>query len=402
LKGVLLAAGMGKRTMPLTGTNPKPLLPIANKRIIDYNIEALWDICEEIYVVVGYLKNKIINYLDEKYKKDGKGKIKFIIQDEPKGTGSAVLLTEPVIGKDAKRFLVMNGDDIYSKEDILALSKNEFGILSKEVPNPELFGILKVEENLRIVEILEKPKEYISNLASIGCYILPGKIFETLKNTEISDRGEIELPTAINKLAKEVNIKAVKANGHWFPIGYPWSLLDANEEILKQMKPAILGEVSKGATIIGKVSIGENTKVLSGVFIEGPVIIGKNSKIGPNCYIRPYTSIGDNCHIGNGTEVKNSIIMDNSNAPHLNYVGDSVIGEYCNLGAGTIVANLRHDGESVKSEYEGTLTDSKRRKLGTILGDFVKTGINTCIYPGRKIYPRQSTTPGEIVKRDKT
>ncbi len=401
MKGVLLAAGMGKRTMPLTGTNPKPLLPIANKRIIDYNIEALWEICEEIYVVVGYLKDKIINYLDEKYKKDGKGKIKFIIQDEPKGTGSAVLLTEPVIGKDVKRFLVMNGDDIYSKEDILALSKNEFGILSKEVPNPELFGILKVEENLRIVEILEKPKEYISNLASIGCYILPGKIFETLKNTEISDRGEIELPAAINKLAKEVNIKAVKAKGHWFPIGYPWSLLDANEEILKQIKPAILGEVSKGATIIGNVSIGENTKVLSGVFIEGPVIIGKNSKIGPNCYIRPYTSIGDNCHIGNGTEIKNSIIMDNSNAPHLNYVGDSVIGEYCNLGAGTIVANLRHDGKNVKSEYDGVLIDSKRRKLGTILGDLVKTGINTCIYPGRKIYPRQSTAPGEIVKKDK-
>jgi len=297
----------------------------------------------------------------------------------------------------------MNGDDIYCREDLLEISKIEYAILAKEVLNPEIFGVLKVNSSSNIQEIIEKPKEYVSNLASLGCYVLPHQIFDALKNTPKSQRGEIELPSAINIITKKFEIKAVKSKGYWLPIGYPWTLLDANEEILKKMLPAtdlIKSKVFESTTIIGNVSIGENTALLPGTFIEGPVIIGKNCKIGPNCYIRPYTTIGDNCHIGNGTEVKNSIIMNNSNAPHLNYVGDSIIGKNCNLGAGTIIANLRHDGGNIKSEYDGMLIDSKRRKLGTIMGERVKTAINTSIYPGRKIYPLKTTSPGEKVKKD--
>ncbi|HOI19229.1 MAG TPA: sugar phosphate nucleotidyltransferase [Candidatus Woesearchaeota archaeon] len=400
MKALLLAAGEGRRTRPLTNTTPKPLLRVANKPIIEYNIDAIWDMCEEIYVVVGYLKEKIIKYLDTRYNKTGKEKIKFIIQDQPLGTGNAVLIAKNLIGEDIKRFLVINGDDIYCKEDLLEISRMEYAILSKEVLNPEFFGILKIDKFLRIQEIIEKPKDFVSNLASLGCYILPTKIFEALKSSSKSLRGEIELPSAINSIAKEFDIKAVKSKGYWLPIGYPWTLLDANEEILKKTKGLIKGKVFEGASIEGSVVIGEDTIILPGSRIEGPVIIGKNCKIGPNCYIRAYSSIGDNCHIGNGTEVKNSIIMNNSNAPHLNYVGDSIIGENCNLGAGTIIANLRHDGKTIKSEYDGVLIDSNRRKLGTIIGDQVKTAINTSIYPGRKIYPLKSTSPGEKVEKD--
>jgi len=135
--------------------------------------------------------------------------------------------------------------------------------------------------------------------------------------------------------------------------------------------------VEEGTTVLPPVEIGEGTVVRSGVYIIGPVKIGKNSKIGPNCFIRPYTSIGD--------EIKNSIIMDHSNTPHLNYVGDSIIGENSNLGAGTITANLRHDNKNIKVEIKGKLEDSGRRKLGAIIGHNVKTGINVTIYPGRKI-----------------
>jgi len=121
---------------------------------------------------------------------------------------------------------------------------------------------------------------------------------------------------------------------------------------------------------------------LAGSYIEGPVIIGSNCKIGPNCYIRPCTSIGDGCHVGNACEVKNSIVMGNSKIPHQNYVGDSVIGYNCNLGAGTKIANLRLDKKNIDVILNGKKVDTKRRKLGAIMGDNVQTSINSMINVG--------------------
>jgi bifunctional UDP-N-acetylglucosamine pyrophosphorylase/glucosamine-1-phosphate N-acetyltransferase len=190
-------------------------------------------------------------------------------------------------------------------------------------------------------------------------------------------------------------------DGYWNDVGRPWNLLELNEYLLKnKLKHNIRGEVEAGAVIVPPVEIGEGTLVRSGAYIIGPVKIGRNSLIGPNCFIRPYTSIGDNCHIGNAVEIKNSIIMDGSNAPHLNYVGDSIIGENCNLGAGTITANLRHDRANIRVEIKGKLEDSGRHKLGAIIGHGVKTGINVSIYPGRKIGSNSLIGPGVVVDKN--
>jgi len=130
-------------------------------------------------------------------------------------------------------------------------------------------------------------------------------------------------------------------------------------------------------------------------------VIGKNAKIGPNCYIRGNTSIGDNCHIGQSVEIKNSIIGNNTNVGHLSYVGDSIIGHNVNLGAGTIISNFRHDGGNHRSFIDGELIDTGRRKFGTIIADGVHTGINTSIYPGRKLGKNVTTLPGEVIKEDR-
>ena len=143
----------------------------------------------------------------------------------------------------------------------------------------------------------------------------------------------------------------------------------------------------------GAISIGKDTIVRSGSYIVGPVVIGQNCEIGPNCYIRPHTSIGDSCHIGNAVEVKNSIIMRGSKIPHHNYVGDSIIGEECNLGAGTKIANLRLDKKDIKV---GSI-DTKRQKLGAIIGDRVETGINASINIGSIIGNNTHIGPGAIV-----
>ena len=182
---------------------------------------------------------------------------------------------------------------------------------------------------------------------------------------------------------------------------YPWELLVLNERLVAKLEtPEIAGEVSPAAHIDGVIRVGEGSRILPGVVIEGNVVIGKNCKIGPNCYLRGNTVIGDNCHIGQAVEVKNSVIGFKTAVGHLSYVGDSVLGDHVNFGAGTIIGNLRHDGKNHRSLVNGTLVDTGRRKFGAIVGNDVHTGIHTAIYPGRKLAPGSSTRPGDVVQLD--
>jgi bifunctional UDP-N-acetylglucosamine pyrophosphorylase/glucosamine-1-phosphate N-acetyltransferase len=186
-----------------------------------------------------------------------------------------------------------------------------------------------------------------------------------------------------------------------FLIVHPWDLLRAHEQHLAGLAFAgIQGSVHPSVVVDGILHTGPGTRILPGVYIEGSVVVGANCKIGPNCHIRGATSIGDHCHIGQSVEIKNSIIRSHSNIGHLSYVGDSIIGSNANLGAGTIVSNFRHDGGNHRSAVNGTLVDTGRRKFGAIIGDGVRTGIHTSIYPGRKLWPGTTTLPGDIVKSD--
>ncbi|MFA6930248.1 MAG: hypothetical protein WCT05_07975 [Lentisphaeria bacterium] len=184
-------------------------------------------------------------------------------------------------------------------------------------------------------------------------------------------------------------------------IRYPWDLLHVCENLIGALhEDRILGSIRERVTYDGHLELGEGSVILPGVYIEGNVYIGKNCKIGPNCYIRGNTSIGDHCHIGQAVEIKNSLLMDKVSIGHLSYVGDSIICPGSNFGAGTIIANLRHDGKNHRSQVGDTLVDSGRRKLGAIIGAGVHTGINTSINAGRKIWPGLCTRPGEIVCHD--
>lgn len=185
-------------------------------------------------------------------------------------------------------------------------------------------------------------------------------------------------------------------------IEYPWDLLRLNEQIINKItKSEIKGSVASGVTIWGHLILGEDSEILPGVMIEGNVIIGKGCRIGPNAYLRGATALGDGVKIGQAVEIKNSIIMHKSAVPHLSYVGDSIIGCHTNIAAGNIISNYRHDGKNHFSEIEGKLIDTQRRKFGAVIGDHVHTGINTTVYPGRKIACHASTLPAEIIQKDK-
>lgn len=225
------------------------------------------------------------------------------------------------------------------------------------------------------------------------------QIMDTADGMIITGGDGLELARiTLDGRAPAITVQIDKESIH---IRYPWDLLAVNEKIVGAIeKDNIQGTVRQNVTIDGVVHLGAGSVLLPGVYIEGKIIIGDNCKIGPNCYLRGSTYIGDNCHVGQAVEIKNSLLMHNVSAGHLSYIGDSVICPHTNLGAGTITANLRHDGRNHKSEVAGTLLDTGRRKLGVIIGDNVHTGIHTSLYPGRKIWMDKSTVPGQIVSKD--
>ena len=397
MQAVILVAGKSTRTYPLTITRPKPLLPVANKTIIEHILEQLKGLVDEVVLLVGYRKEMIKGFIGSEWQGI---KISYCEQKEQLGTGHAVLQTVSFI-KD--RFIVLNGDDIYAHHDVEALMKYEYAALVRWEEDPSAYGVYEVDDQNRVLNLVEKPKEFIGNLTNVGAYVFDKSIFDIIKKTPLSERGEIEITSSVLMLSKIKTFYTHMLQGFWLSNGYPWELLDTQEFFLTRQKEShILGKVEKNAQLNGSISVGEGTQIKSGAYIEGPVVIGKNCLIGPNCFIRKNTAIGDNCRIGQGVEIKNSIVMNNTNICHLSYVGDSIIGENVNLGAGFTVANVRHDKKNVLSLVKEKLVDTGMKKFGTVIADGVKTAINTSVYQGRKIWPGLQTTVGEIVKHDLT
>ena len=392
MKCVILAAGEGKRMHPLTFTRPKVMLPVANKPLLEWNIlNAIKAGFKEFIFIVGYKSEMVRTYFQDG--KKWKVKIDYINQGKPFGTAHAIGMVEKFTGKN---FIVLSGDTIVGEKDIQKITKKENSIGLYKVDNPQNYGIVETKNN-KVIKIYEKMKQPVSNVINAGVYHFNQNIFSFIKQTKLSPRGEYEITDSINLLAKNRKIEPIMIED-WKDIVYPWHLLDVNTGLIKNIVKNIGGKVEKNTRLKGDILIGENTVVMDGSYIEGPVVIGKDCKIGPNCYIRPYTSIGNGCHVGNACEIKNSIIMDHTNVPHHNYVGDSVIGQNCNLGSGTKIANLRLDKKSINTTLNDEHVDTKKRKLGVIMGDNVQTGINSMINAGSLIGNNVFIGMGSVVE----
>jgi len=199
MQAVILVAGKSTRTYPLTLTRPKPLLPIANKPIIEYLLEQLEGIVDEVILIVGHKKEMIQERVGNQWKHI---KITYCEQKEQKGTGHAVLQAEPFI---TDRFIAMNGDDIYDRKDVSQLPKYKFGALVRYEEDPSQFGVYHVDENNRVLNLIEKPRTFVGNLTNVGCYMFDRSIFDIIKDTPLSERGEIEITSSVLTLAKRTN-----------------------------------------------------------------------------------------------------------------------------------------------------------------------------------------------------
>jgi UDP-N-acetylglucosamine diphosphorylase/glucosamine-1-phosphate N-acetyltransferase len=387
-RAVILAAGEGQRMRPLSYTHSKVMLPIANKPILEHLlVEMIAAGIREVILVVGYHDEQVLDYFGNGVKWNIH--IQYADQRQQKGTADAVRMADGLF-KD--KFLLANGDIIINRRDIQKLTAQNGNTMSV-VDLPDVTGLGVIDgQNGQVVRIYEKPANPPTHLANAGLYAFTPEIFGAIQKTGTSPRGEYEITDSIQILIDSGIKVAYQTIGEWPDLSYPWDLLGANEIALSKLERQISGEIEEQAIIQGAVSVGVGTRIRSGAYIMGPVIIGQNCDIGPNCFIRPSTAIGDNCHIGASVEVKNSIIMRGTKIPHLNYVGDSVIGENCNLGAGTKIANLKLDKKNI---FVNDI-DTKRRKLGAIIGDGVETGINASINVGTLIGNNARIGPGAL------
>ncbi|MFW9793544.1 MAG: bifunctional sugar-1-phosphate nucleotidylyltransferase/acetyltransferase [Candidatus Thorarchaeota archaeon] len=402
-KAVILAAGDSTRMLPLSANQPKHLLPIAGKPLIFHTMEALEKAgIKETLVVYGYHAERLREVVESR---SWKMAISFVNQKERKGTGHAAGYAKKFVGK--KDAILIFGDVMVGPGSFEGLMEYhnqggyDFTLSTKPIEDPSEYGVAVVKRG-KVTLIVEKPKleDLVSNLVSAGIFAITSALWDAIDKTKVSSRGEIELTESISMLIEQGNVGAYALPSWWIDVGKPWDLLEANKLVLDSEKKRIQGTVEDGAVIKGNTIIEEGAFIKSGAYIEGPAFIGKNSTVGPNCYIRAYTSLGRKVKIGNAVEIKNSIIMDETSVGHLSYVGDSIIGQRSNFGAGTITANLRHDNRSIFATVKGKRFNSKRRKLGAIIGDDVKTGIGTSINPGIVIHQGARTGVGVIVNRD--
>lgn len=373
---------------PLTYTRPKVMLPVANKPILEHLLlEMKGAGVTEFLFIVGYYAETVRDYFSRGEKWGVT--IEYATQKQQLGTGHAVKSAE---GQVNNKFLLANGDIIVKAEDIRRLTvANKITLTLTEVDNPADLGVVEIKDD-RVSQIYEKVTMPPSRLANTGLYLLTGDIFPAIDTVPPSPRGEYELTDALQYLVDQGYSIGYHLTSYWLDLTYPWDLLQANESFLSELKATSLAEIEDNVTIKGNVSIGKGTQIKAGSYIEGPATIGEQCHIGPCCYLRPSTAIGDNCHIGSMVEIKNSIIMKNTQIPHHNYIGDSIIGEGCNFGAGTKIANLRFDNKNIKVMD----IDTGRRKLGAIIGDRVQTGINASINVGTVIGNDSLIGPGAI------
>jgi bifunctional UDP-N-acetylglucosamine pyrophosphorylase/glucosamine-1-phosphate N-acetyltransferase len=394
MQAVVLAAGEGTRMRPLTETVPKPMLPVADRPLVAHTVDAAVDAgATEIIFVVGYGADTVREYFDTEYRGIP---ITYATQAEQLGTAHAVAAATEYLDSD---FVVLNGDDLYDIPSIKSLFEHCPSVGAYTVENPRPYGVFSFADE-RVIDVTEKPETPPSDRVNVGAYHFPAEARLWMDEVELSERGEYEITDVIERLIAAYEVKAVTVS-QWMGVGRPWELLEANTWKLGDIERRIDGAVRGDAELRGEVVVEAGATIEPGVVVTGPALIRTGATVGPNAYLRGATLINEDVHIGHGVEVKNSVVMERTNIPHLTYVGDSVLGPDVNLGAGTQIANLRHDEAEIKLTVKSKRVSTGRRKLGVIAGPGVKTGVNASLDPGVVLSADARVAPGEHVSRDR-
>lgn len=326
MKAIIPCAGRGKRLRPLTFTNAKPVIPIANKPILLYAIESIKKVgITEIGLVVGDTINDIRDVL-----KDGSQygvNLTYIHQEKPLGISHTIMVSQDFLGDES--FVMYLGDNLL-EEDITEPVRrfkehNANGVIVLyPTDKPELFGIAVVE-NDRVTRLVEKPKDPPSNLAAIGIYVFDKSIHPIVNNLKPSARGELEITDAIQGLIDSgAKVEYHTCQGWWIDAGNPDDMIEANRLVLQNIKASMNGQADEASDIRGNVIIGGGTTIRNST-IRGPVIIGENCEISDS-FVGSFTSIGSGSKLGN-CEVEYSVVMENCEIDHVDgRIDHSILG----------------------------------------------------------------------------
>ncbi|WP_255149252.1 bifunctional sugar-1-phosphate nucleotidylyltransferase/acetyltransferase [Halorarius halobius] len=394
MQAVILAAGEGTRMRPLTESVPKPMLPVADRPLVAHTASMAADAgAEELVLVVGYEADRVRDHFGTEF--EGVP-VSYAVQEEQLGTAHAAAAAREHLDGE---FVVLNGDDLYDAAAIGPLFEGGPAVGAYEVEDPRPYGVFSIEGD-RVTGVVEKPDDPPSNRVNVGAYRFPAEAADWLTEVELSERGEYEITDVLERVVDAYDVRAVPVE-RWLGVGRPWELLEANEWKLAELDRRVAGDVHETADLRGDVVVEQGATVDAGVVVEGPALVRSGAELGPNSYVRGATLLAEDTHVGNAVEVKNSVVMRGTNVPHLSYVGDSVLGEGANLGAGTNVANLRHDDQPVEMTVKGERVSTGRRKFGVVVGPGAKTAINTSLNAGVVLSAGATTTPGETVLRDR-
>lgn len=329
MKGLILSGGKGTRMRPITHTAAKQLLPVANKPILFYAVEAIKDAgINEIGIIISPETGGDVREALGNGDKWGI-KIEYIVQDEPKGLAHAVKTAQPFLKNDA--FVMYLGDNLI-KDGVKPLveryinGKSDALILLKEVANPSSFGVAELNGNGRILCLEEKPAKPKSNLALVGIYLFNEKIHTAIDQIKPSRRGELEITDAIQKLIDlNQHVASHVHTGWWLDTGKKDDMLEANRVVLDEMENFDMkGKLEGNSVVSGRVHVGAGS-VLNNCTVRGPAVIGADCKL-ENTYIGPFTSIGDGAEVSN-VEIEHSILREKCKIKDFDgRIVDSLIG----------------------------------------------------------------------------
>lgn len=406
---VILAAGQSKRLQPVRDKN---LINFLGKSLILRQIEALRKAgVLDIFVVCGdhntqEIQNELKNIKD----------LTFTIQkDLSEGMAGAVLSAEDQLNDDP--LLVVSANDVVDPDAYKLIFDSHLKlrgsssqpdtnfdslILAKKVDKYFPGGYLELDHEFNIKRIIEKPGEgkEPSNLVNIVLHLHknPKQLIEFLKKTKSSKDDRYEM--ALNNMIKNgLKIKAIAYNGFWQPIKYPWHILNIWKYFFAKSNKYIKSkDISSKAIIKGDVIIEEGVKIFEGAIVNGPCYIGKNAIIANNALVRD-SHIGEGSVIGFSSEISGSFLASNV-WTHTNYIGDSIIGNNCSFGSGTITGNLRLDEQNISMMIEDEKIDTGLKKFGVVMGDNIRVGIHCSFMPGIKVFSNSMIIGGFTVSKD--
>ncbi|HKJ58557.1 MAG TPA: sugar phosphate nucleotidyltransferase [Halobacteriales archaeon] len=381
---VVLAAGEGTRLRPLTRHRPKPMLPAANRPILEYVFDALIDAgIERITVVVGYKHDRVQNHFGSDYRDVPIG---YVHQQKQLGSGHALLQASEAVDDP---FIVVNGDQIADPRMVAAVMEAaqegdavaRLAVIEREEVGS--YGAVTLEGD-RVVDFIEKPQAGTYHLLNAGVYAFDGRIFDVLDETPRRE-GDLDLPDAIGSImAADEPIGAVRTRGIWIDATYPWDLLAVARDLLAAGWIDV-DEAGEGTWI------ADSARIHDSAVVQSPVVVGPDAVVGPGAVVGPHTALGRNVTVGANAVVQSSVVDEDTRVDAGATLVDCVTGQGVRVGAGTVVP-----GGSADVTVAGTVHEDQR--LGAVLADRVRLGGGASVAPGSLVGPNAEVDAGGYVR----